>query len=241
MADITGQEALSVAAKAALTDALTNASKVQGTYKDGTFTAFGDAYDKGTNRADVTLRNGKIVNVALYRVGMNLVDRGNAAYPEVVKAIPQLTASFLAAGTREGVQEVDAVSGATSSSVALKTAVDRAYGKAEVVEANKAAYFDGIFIGVSADKLVNVMVNVEYGVPVKMLVYYLDKNGSVRTINQLTDAELAVKGEIESTSTGYSLHKYGYRPAVFGKNDAEKEISAKAVEAIKSALESAGK
>ncbi|OMD63137.1 FMN-binding domain-containing protein [Paenibacillus odorifer] len=241
MADITGQEALSAAAKAALTDALNNASKVQGTYKDGTFTAFGDAYDKGTNRADVTLRNGKIVNVALYRVGMNLVDRGNAAYPEVVKAIPQLTASFLAAGTREGVQEVDAVSGATSSSVALKTAVDRAYGKAEVVEANKAAYFDGIFIGVSADKLVNVMVNVEYGVPVKMLVYYLDKNGSVRTINQLTDAELAVKGEIESTSTGYSLHKYGYRPAAFGKNDAEKEISAKAVEAIKSALESAGK
>lgn len=241
MADITGQEALSVAAKAALTDALTNASKVQGTYKDGTFTAFGDAYDKGTNRADVTLRNGKIVNVALYRVGMNLVDRGKSAYPEVVKAIPQLTASFLAAATREGVQEVDAVSGATSSSEALKTAVDRAYGKAEIVEADKGAYFDGIFIGVSADKLVNVMTYVEHGVPIRMLVYYLDKNGSTRPVNQLSDAELAVKSEIESTSTGYSLHKYGYRPAAFGTNDAEKEISAKVVEAIKSALESAGK
>ncbi|WP_339245908.1 FMN-binding protein [Paenibacillus sp. FSL F4-0243] len=241
MSDITGQEELSAAAKAALTDALTNASKVQGTYKDGTFTAFGDAYDKGTNRADVTLRNGKIVNVALYRVGMNLVDRGKAAYPEVVKAIPQLTSSFLAAGTREAVQDVDAVSGATSSSVALKTAVDRAYGKAEIVEANKAAYFDGIFIGVSADKLVIVMTYVEHGVPVKMLVYYLDKNGSTRTVNQLTDAELAVKSEIESTSTGYSLHKYGYRAAAFGNNDAEKEVSAKVVEAIKSALESAGK
>ena len=241
MADITGQEDLSAAARAALTDALTNASKVQGMYKDGTFTAFGDAYDKGTNRADVTLRNGKIVNVALYRVGMNLVDRGSAAYPEVVKAIPQLTASILAAGTREAVQEVDAVSGATSSSDALKAAVERAYGKAEVVEANKAAYFDGIFIGVSTDKLVNVMATVEHGVPVQMLVYYLDKDGKTRTINQLTEAELAVKSEIESTSTGYSLHKYGYRPAAFGNNDAEKAVSAKVVEAIKAALESAGK
>lgn len=84
-ADIAGQEAVSAAAKAALTDALTNASKVQGTYKDGTFTAYGDAYDKGTNKADVTLRNGKIVNVALSRVGMNMVDLGKAAYAEVQK------------------------------------------------------------------------------------------------------------------------------------------------------------
>ncbi|MRN52040.1 FMN-binding protein [Paenibacillus monticola] len=241
LADITGQEALSAAARAALTDALTNASKLQGTYKDGTFTAFGDAYDKGTNRADVTLRNGVIVNVSLSRVGMNLVDLGKAAYAEVQKAIPQLTTNFLAAGTRDAVQKVDAISGATSSSNALKSAVDRAYGKAELVEANKAAYFDGTFIGASNDKTVNVMVTVEYGVPVKMLVYYLDNNGKVRALNQLTPAELAVKSEIESTSLGNSLHKYGYRAAAFGNNDAEKAVSAKIVEAIKFALETAGK
>ncbi|MFD2875795.1 FMN-binding protein [Paenibacillus rhizoplanae] len=51
----------------------------------------------------------------------------------------------MAAGTREGAQGVDAVSGATSSSNALKAAVDRAYGKAEITETDKAAYFDGIF------------------------------------------------------------------------------------------------
>ncbi|MFE4710721.1 FMN-binding protein [Paenibacillus sp. NPDC056722] len=240
LADIAGQEELSGAARAALTDALYNASKEQGAYKDGKFTAYGDAYDKGSNRADVTLRNGKIVDIALYRVGMNLVDRGAAAYPEVVKAIPQLTEKFLAAGTREGVQDVDAISGATSSSTALKAAVDRAYGKAEVVEKEKAAYFDGIFIGVSNDKLVNVMVTTKYGIPVKMMVYYLDNNGNTRKEAQLTEAERAVKAEIEGGSTP-GLHKYGYRAAVFGKNDAEKEISAKAIEAIKSALEAAGK
>lgn len=238
-ADIAGQEAVSAAAKAALTDALTNASKVQGTYKDGTFTAYGDAYDKGTNKADVTLRNGKIVNVALSRVGMNMVDLGKAAYAEVQKAIPVLTANFLAAGTREGVAQVDAVSGATSSSNALKAAVDRAYGKAEVVETEKAAYFDGIFIGASADKSVNVMVTTKFNVPVTMVVYYLDDKGKVRY--NLTEDELLVKYEIENTSNGKGLHKYGYRAAAFGTNAAQKAISAKAIEAIKAALEAAGK
>ncbi|MNE41735.1 FMN-binding domain protein [compost metagenome] len=170
-----------------------------------------------------------------------MVDLGKAAYAEVQKAIPQLTASFLAAGTREGVQEVDAVSGATSSSNALKAAVDRAYGKAEVEEAHKAAYFNGIFIGASTDKSVNVMVTVKNNVPVAMLVYYLDVNGKVKTPEYLTAAQLAVKSEIESTSTGNSLHKYGYKAAAFGANDAEKAVSAKAVEAIKAALETAGK
>ncbi|WP_232101752.1 FMN-binding protein [Paenibacillus sp. URB8-2] len=240
LADIAGQEDLSAAARAALADALTNASKVQGAYKDGTYTAYGDAYDKGTNQAKVTLRNGKIVDLALYRLGMNMVDRGEAAYKEVVKAIPQLTSKFLAAGTREGVQQVDAVSGATSSSNELKAAVERAYGKAEVTEAYKAAYFNGTYIGVSADKSVNVMVTVKYNVPVKMLVYYLDEKGSVRAYDKLSNDEKAVKSEIETPSYD-SLHKYGYRPAAFGANDAQKAISAKAVEAIKAALESAGK
>ncbi|WP_232381044.1 FMN-binding protein [Paenibacillus tianjinensis] len=241
LADVAGQEALSAAARAALTDALTNASKVQGTYKDGTFTSYGNAYDKGTNKADVTLRNGKIVNVVLTRVGMNLVDLGKAAYAEVQKAIPQLTASFLAAGTKEGVQQVDAVSGATSSSNGFKTAVDRAYEKAELVKVDKAAYFDGIFIGTSTDKSVNVMVTVKNNVPVAMTVYYLDKAGKVKIPEMLTAAEIAVKFEIESTSNGKSLHKYGYRAAAFGANDAEKAVSAKVIEAITSALATASK
>ncbi|WP_310550809.1 FMN-binding protein [Paenibacillus glufosinatiresistens] len=238
MADIAGQEELSKAARAALADALANASKVQGAYKDGTFTAYGDAYDKGTNRADVTLRNGVIVNLNLYRVGMDLVDKGDKAYKEVIKALPILKSELLTAGTREAAQQVDAVSGATSSSNALKLAVDRAYGQAEIIESEKAAYFNGIFIGVSADKSVNVMVETKYHIPVKMTVYYLDAAGNVKTNDKLTADELAVKYEIE-TPTNDSLHKYGYRPAAFGANDAQKAISAKAVEAIKSALATA--
>ncbi|MNP55219.1 hypothetical protein D3C76_1498400 [compost metagenome] len=85
------------------------------------------------------------------------------------------------------------------------------------------------------------MVYVKHGVPVNMVVYYLNEAGKVKTADQLTDAEKAVKAEIENTSNLYSLHKYGYKPAAFGANDAEKLVSAKAVEAIKFALESAGK
>ncbi|MNT66427.1 hypothetical protein D3C72_2044910 [compost metagenome] len=85
------------------------------------------------------------------------------------------------------------------------------------------------------------MVTVKNNVPVAMLVYYLDANGKVKTPEYLTAAQLAVKSEIESTSTGNSLHKYGYKAAAFGANDAEKAVSAKAVEAIKAALETAGK
>ncbi|MFC6652769.1 hypothetical protein [Paenibacillus rhizoplanae] len=83
------------------------------------------------------------------------------------------------------------------------------------------------------------MVTTKYNVPVTMAVYYLDDKGKVRY--NLTDDELLVKYEIENTSNGKGLHKYGYRAAAFGANDAQKAISAKAVEAIKAALESAGK
>lgn len=85
------------------------------------------------------------------------------------------------------------------------------------------------------------MVTVKNNIPVLMLVYYLDGAGKVKTPYLLTPAELAVKTEIESTSSTNGLHKYGYRPAAFGANDAEKDVSAKAVEAIKAALEAAGK
>lgn len=85
------------------------------------------------------------------------------------------------------------------------------------------------------------MVTVKHNVPVAMLVYYLDINGKVVIPQSLSAAQLAVKSEIESTSTGNSLHKYGYKAAAFGANDDEKAISAKAVEAIKAALEAAGK
>ncbi|MNI97879.1 hypothetical protein D3C73_1566080 [compost metagenome] len=74
-----------------------------------------------------------------------------------------------------------------------------------------------------------------------MTVYYLDKAGKVKIPEMLTAAEISVKFEIESTSNGKSMHKYGYKAAVFGADDAQKAVSAKVIEAIKSALETAGK
>ncbi|MNN11136.1 Electron transport complex subunit RsxG [compost metagenome] len=240
MEDIAGQEILSAAAKAAYKDALQNASKEQGNYKDGTFTAYGDAYDKGSNRADVTLRNGNIVGINLFRVGVDFQDRGASAYSEVVKAIPILQKNFMYAGTRDKASEVDAVSGATSSSVAFNAAVDRAYKKAEISEAYKTAYLNGIFAGVNADKSVYVMVTIEQNIPVKMAVYYLDSKGKIKADDALTADELAVKKEIE-TAPEKGLHKYGYRPAAFGDTEDVKAVSAKVVDAIKVALEAAGR
>lgn len=240
MADIKGYEAYSAMAREAYNDMLVNASKNQGTYKDGTFTAYGNASKNGSNRADVTLRNGKIVDVKIARVGANLVDRGASAYPEVIKAIPELIKNFMAAVTRDNVKKVDAITGATSSSDEFKLAIDRAYSKAEIKEVPKAAYFDGLTAGVDKDAKVYAMVTIENGIPTKMEINYLDETGKLKAADKLTDDEKAVKTEIES-SNGTGFHKYGYRPAAFGTTDGVKALSAKAVDAIKAALENAGK
>jgi len=241
MTPIVGEENLSLAARAAFADLLNNASKTQGNYKDGTYTTYGDAYDKGTNRADVTLRNGVIVGLKLYRVGVNMVDRGASAYAEVVRAIPILTRDLLYAGTREQAAQVDAVTGATSSSNALKAAVENAYKKAEISETYKTAYINGIFAGINKDKSVYVMVTVQNNIPFKMEVFYLDENAKIKTEDQLTADEKAVKAEIETPTAAGSLHKYGYRPAAFGETEGVKAVSAQVIEAVKDALENAGR
>ncbi len=242
MADIKGEETMSAAARAAFVDALLNASTKQtAQYKDGTFIAYGDAYDKGANQADVTLRNGKIVDVKLARVGVNMVDRGATAYPEVVKAIPILTAEFWKAGTKAGVQQVDVVSGATSSSEALKAAVDRAYKKAEIVESYKTAFVNGIHPGVDAEQTTYALVTVEKNVPVKMELFFLDEKGKVKAADTLSEDERMVKAEIETPAAAGAMHKYAYRPAAFGKTEAMLALSGKAISAIKSAMEAAGR
>ncbi len=240
MVDITGDEVLSKAAKAAFEDAMLNASKVQGKYKDGVFTSYGHTYDKGSNRADVTLRNGKIVDLKLSRVGQNLVDRGETAYAEVVKNLPGFISKFWAAATKENVQKIDVVSGATASGDGFKFAIDSAYKKAEIVEGYKAAYLNGEHPGTDSSKSVYIIATVEQNVPVKFQVFYLNELGKVKAEDTLSAEEKAVKAEIEAPSTEV-LHKYGYKPAVFGANDAEKALSAKVVEAINSALENAGR
>lgn len=239
LGSIGGQGGLTLAAKAALQDALDNASKTQSNYRDGKFTGYGGAYDKGANQADVTLRNGKIVGIDLYRVGVNMVDRGSSAYADVIRAIPILKASFINGVTRENAAQVDAVSGATSSSEALKSAVSQAYKRAEISESYKTAYANGVFPGTNSDKSVYVMATIEKNIPVKMQVYFLDQAGKIIADDKLSADQLAVRQEIEAGTTN-GLHKYGYRPAAFGDSDEVKAVSGKVIEAIKSALENAG-
>jgi uncharacterized protein with FMN-binding domain len=240
MKQIFSNKVLSTAAKAAFTDALENASTKQNNYKDGTFTANSGAYDKGTQQAVVTLRNGKIVGLKLYRLGVNMVDRGASAYPAVVNAIPELLKKYMAAATRENAQKVDAITGATGSSNGLKAAVELAFQKAEIIESNKVAYSNGVYGGVDTAKSVYVLVTVKRNLPNKVTVYYLDSAGKVRPNDSLFSDEQFVKTEFEKPSTE-QLHKYAYRPTPFGTTESQKAVSAKVIEAMKAALEAAGR
>lgn len=249
MAAIAGQADLSKAAVAAFEDALTNASTKQGKYYDGTFTAFGHTYDKGTNRADVTLRNGKIVALKIARAGYDLQDRGDKAYAEVVKNIGAYLKKFVDAGTRENVKKldmttealkVDGIAGATSTAHGLQEAIEGAYKKAEIVEPYKAAYLNGEFPGIDKTKSVYVIAKVEKNVPVAFTVYYLDAAGKVKAADKLSPAEANIKKQLESAN-GTTLHPYAYRPAAFGGYDEEIAISARVAEAMASAMENAGR
>lgn len=249
MAAIAGQADLSKAAVAAFEDALTNASTSQGKYYDGTFTAYGHTYDKGTNRADVTLRNGKIVALKIARAGYDLQDRGASAYAEVVKNIGAYLKKFVNAGTRENVKKldmttealkVDGIAGATATAHGLQEAIEGAYKKAEIVEPYKAAYLNGEFPGIDKAKSVYVIAKVEKNVPVAFTVYYLDAAGKVKANDKLTYAEMSIKKQIEA-GNGTEMHPYAYRPAAFGGYDDEISTSARVIEAIVSSLENAGR
>ena len=241
LTEIKGHEMHVMTAKYAYADALENASTKQNNYKDGAFVAYGDANDKGNNMASVTLRNGKIVDIKVARIGVNYVDRGETAYPDVVKAIPIVTPKFIEAATREGAQQVDVVAGATSSINEFKVAIERAYNRAEIIETNKVAYQNGTHGGVDKLKSTYVLVKVEKNLPVEVVVYYLDAAGKLKAVDTLTADEKFVKETIETAGLDGAIHKYAYRPAALEKNEAVKAISTKVIEAINAALESAGR
>ncbi|MNJ78746.1 hypothetical protein D3C77_765760 [compost metagenome] len=73
-----------------------------------------------------------------------------------------------------------------------------------------------------------------------MAVYYLDSKGKIKAEDTLSADELAVKKEIETDPTT-GMHKYAYRPAAFGDTEGVKAVSAQVVDAVKVALEAAGR
>lgn len=229
----------------AYADLLTNASTKQLNYKDGTYTTYGHTYDKGTNQAIVTLRNGKVVDLKMARLGQNFIDRGASAYPEVVKLLPQFLADFLAAGTRENIAKVDvatvdATTGATATGDGLKHAIEYAYLKAEINENPKTAFINDIFPGIDKKASVYVMTTVKNDIPTLVQVYFLTPEGKVIADNDLTSDQIAIKKAYQLPDSG-ALYKYAYRATPIGENDNQKSLSASILEAITLSLANASK
>ena len=238
---LTQQEDLLKGANEAYADLMANASKAQGLYKDGTYTTYGHTYDKGTNQAVVTLRNGKIVGLKIARVGQNLVDRGTSAYKEVVTFLPTFLKDFINAGTREAVKKVavdtvDATTGATATGDGLKDAIEYAFMKAEINETYKVSFINDIFPGIDSGKTVYVMTTIERNIPTRVQVYYLDGAGKVIADTALTSDQLAVRSEIQMPALLNDMHKYAYRPTAFGVNSEQKALYTKVQEAINASL-----
>jgi hypothetical protein len=61
-------------------------------YKDGTYSAYGNASVYGAERADITIRNGKLIDVSLYKLEPSLKIAGaNYDWQKALYAIPPLT------------------------------------------------------------------------------------------------------------------------------------------------------
>lgn len=160
---VPGFEVESRAAINAFWDAEQNASiNNTSAYVDGFYSSYGTARSVGVEKADIVIRNGKLVDVKLYRLGTNLIDRGTTAYAEVVKANAPMTAKLLANGSyiANYDEKVDGISGATESSHGWNQAVERAFEKALKVS-TEGQYFDGKFAGVDNQSKIMLLADIE--------------------------------------------------------------------------------
>lgn len=111
---------------------------------DGTYEAWSDATENGTQYAKVFIEDGKITAVILRELTDKHVEKDFSIYPwpETGQAARSLGGQIVAA---QGV-DVDTVSGATHSSHGWIQAVERALVKAGGNLPDKT-YFDGTFLG----------------------------------------------------------------------------------------------
>ena len=125
---------------------LAGCSAAKPVYKDGTYTAYSDATDKGDYSAVVTIKGDKITAVTVQGYdSLGLAKTAAYSWPEYHQAIKDLPTRFVEKNT----WDVDAVAKATSTSNGAKQAVLRAMQKALVTPTTGAKYFDGTYMAKS--------------------------------------------------------------------------------------------
>ncbi|MHB8107297.1 MAG: FMN-binding protein [Candidatus Cryosericum sp.] len=112
--------------KEAVNNALKDAGTV-GSYKDGTYTGFSTADDRGNiGYGKITVAGGKITDAKLLALQVKTTD--NYKYPTSIAAWPTLIQSLV---EKQDVAKVDAVSQATQTSDRFKETITNALSKAK--------------------------------------------------------------------------------------------------------------
>jgi uncharacterized protein with FMN-binding domain len=158
-------------------------------YKDGSYSAIGSASVYGAERADIIIKNGKLVDVLLYKLEPNLSIAGaNYDWQKALQAIPPLTYKFMSKGFYIENVKVDAISGATNSINSWNLAMKRAFAKASK-EQPKNQYFNGTFIGVDANSRVLVCADIKGDNVVKVTTYLFGPHNKILADYELTPAQ----------------------------------------------------
>jgi uncharacterized protein with FMN-binding domain len=174
-------------------------------YKDGFYTAYGDSSAYGSEKAEITIKNGKLTAVKLYKLLPDLSDgQTTYYYKQAPQAAPVMAGKFIKKGTSfTTMTTADVVTGATSSSKNWNVAVSRALEKAS---ATSKLYFDGTFGGVDTESKILVLCTLKDYKLTKVSTYILDTKGHVVIDSALTPTQKEI---VASINTG--LLKSGMR------------------------------
>ncbi|MBT9151807.1 MAG: Electron transport complex subunit RsxG [Firmicutes bacterium] len=115
-------------------------------YRDGTFTAFSDANDRGYMEVEITIKNDKITAAHVHGYdGLGLEKPETYRHQPFLTAKAELPKRIVAANS----WDIDLVSGATTSSNQVRMATLRALQKARVTPTTTAQFFDGTYMAIS--------------------------------------------------------------------------------------------
>lgn len=115
-------------------------------YQDGTYTAYSDANERGFGTVTITIENDEIVDVELAEFrGTGVEKDEDYGYDEFHDALEEMPGRFQEANSAD----VEAFTGATSSSEKWMQGVERALEMALVDAEDDSMYFDGTFFGAS--------------------------------------------------------------------------------------------